>query len=132
MAAEPANLTISPSFSSESEKVAGNVNESMELADEEEEDLDDEDDMSDGGKGGDMTPLGPDGQPLDPALYVALLPTPGSNDNSWEQLMEIAMPTDTTRLQEMVDRIDEKRDPHECVMCKRVLSCKSALQMHYR
>jgi hypothetical protein len=32
----------------------------------------------------------------------------------------------------MVDRMDDKRDPHECVLCKRVLSCKSALQMHYR
>ncbi|XP_055334362.1 sal-like protein 1 isoform X2 [Paramacrobiotus metropolitanus] len=93
-----------------------------------------EDDFSDDGKADDMdmTPLGPDGQPLDPALYMALLPTPGSNDNAWEQLMEIATPLDSARLQDMADRMDDKRDPHECVICKRVLSCKSALQMHYR
>jgi hypothetical protein len=96
------------------------------------EEIDDDDMMDVDGKGGDMTPRGPDGQPLDPALYIGLLPVPGSNDNSWEQLMEIVEPTETAKLQEMVDRIDDKRDPHECVLCKRVLSCKSALQMHYR
>ena len=108
------------------------INERRKELEEEEEDQVDEDGMDDVSKGADVTPLGPDGQPLDPALYVALLPIPGSNDNSWEQLMEIVEPTETARLQELVNRFDDKRDPHECVICKRVLSCKSALQMHYR
>ena len=33
----------------------------------------------------------------------------------------------------MVDNIEHKlTDPNQCVICHRVLSCKSALQMHYR
>ncbi|OQV13440.1 putative Sal-like protein 1 [Hypsibius exemplaris] len=102
-------------------------------ADLEEDDIYDDDLMDIDGKGGDMTPRGPDGQPLDPALYIGLLPIPGSNDNSWEQLMEMVEPTKTQELQDMIDGMDGgQRDPHECALCKRVLSCKSALQMHYR
>ncbi|GAU88056.1 hypothetical protein RvY_00823-2 [Ramazzottius varieornatus] len=126
--AGPGSLRTSRSPVSE----ARMINERRKELEEEEEDQVDEDGVDDVSKGADVTPLGPDGQPLDPALYVALLPIPGSNDNSWEQLMEIVEPTETARLQEMVDRYDDKRDPHECVICKRVLSCKSALQMHYR
>ena len=33
----------------------------------------------------------------------------------------------------MVNNLENKMaDPNECVICRRVLSCKSALQMHYR
>ncbi|XP_018325870.1 homeotic protein spalt-major isoform X2 [Agrilus planipennis] len=69
----------------------------------------------------------------DPAIYTNLLPRPGSNDNSWESLIEITKTSETTKLQQLVDNIENKlTDPNQCVICHRVLSCKSALQMHYR
>ncbi|XP_046961182.1 homeotic protein spalt-major-like isoform X2 [Vanessa cardui] len=69
----------------------------------------------------------------DPIFYNSLLPRPGSNDNSWESLIEITKTSETTKLQQLVDNIDNKvTDPNECIVCHRVLSCKSALQMHYR
>ncbi|XP_023219873.1 sal-like protein 1 [Centruroides sculpturatus] len=69
----------------------------------------------------------------DPAFYQNLLPKPGSNDNSWESLMEITKTSETSKLQQLVDNIEHKlSDPNQCVICHRVLSCKSALQMHYR
>lgn len=69
----------------------------------------------------------------DPALYTSLLPRPGSNDNSWESLIEITKTSETSKLQQLVDNIEHKlTDPNQCVVCHRVLSCKSALQMHYR
>lgn len=69
----------------------------------------------------------------DPAVYTCLLPRPGSNDNSWESLIEVTKTSETSKLQQLVDNIEHKlTDPNQCVICHRVLSCKSALQMHYR
>lgn len=69
----------------------------------------------------------------DPAIYTNLLPRPGSNDNSWESLIEVTKTSETSKLQQLVDNIEHKlSDPNQCVICHRVLSCKSALQMHYR
>ncbi|CAH0725853.1 unnamed protein product, partial [Brenthis ino] len=69
----------------------------------------------------------------DPLFYNSLLPRPGSNDNSWESLIEITKTSETSKLQQLVDNIDNKvTDPNECIVCHRVLSCKSALLMHYR
>ncbi|GAB6021525.1 hypothetical protein CHUAL_004129 [Chamberlinius hualienensis] len=69
----------------------------------------------------------------DPALYTPLLPKPGSNDSSWETLIEVTKSSETTKLQQLVDNIEHKlTDPNQCIVCHRVLSCKSALQMHYR
>lgn len=69
----------------------------------------------------------------DPAIYNSLLPRPGSNDNSWESLIEVTKTSETYKLQQLVDNIEHKlTDPNQCVICHRVLSCKSALQMHYR
>ncbi|XP_017787161.1 PREDICTED: homeotic protein spalt-major-like isoform X4 [Nicrophorus vespilloides] len=69
----------------------------------------------------------------DPAIYANLLPRPGSNDNSWESLIEVTKTSETSKLQQLVDNIEHKlSDPNQCVICHRVLSCKSALQMHYR
>ncbi|GAB0098761.1 Homeotic protein spalt-major [Sergentomyia squamirostris] len=69
----------------------------------------------------------------DPVLYTSLLPRPGSNDNSWESLIEVTKTSETSKLQQLVDNIEHKlTDPNQCVVCHRVLSCKSALQMHYR
>lgn len=70
----------------------------------------------------------------DAALYSSLLnQRPGSNDNSWESLIEVTKTSETSKLQQLVDNIENKlTDPNQCVVCHRVLSCKSALQMHYR
>ncbi|CAB4068068.1 SALL [Lepeophtheirus salmonis] len=69
----------------------------------------------------------------DPNVYTNLLPRPGSNDNAWESLIEVARPSDTAKLEALVNNIENKlTDPNECAICHRVLSCKSALQMHYR
>ncbi|RWS15905.1 Homeotic protein spalt-major-like protein [Dinothrombium tinctorium] len=69
----------------------------------------------------------------DPSFYQDLLPKPGSTDNSWESLMEIQKASETCKLQQLVDNIEHKlTDPNQCIICHRVLSCKSALQMHYR
>lgn len=41
--------------------------------------------------------------------------------------------SETSKLQELVENIDKKiTDPNQCVLCHRVLSCQSALKMHYR
>lgn len=69
----------------------------------------------------------------DPIFYQNLLPKPGSTDNTWETLMEVQKASETVKLQQLVDNIDHKmNDPNQCIICQRVLSCKSALQMHYR
>lgn len=69
----------------------------------------------------------------DPIVYNSLLPRPGSNDNSWESLIEVTKASETSKLQQLVDNIENKMtDPNQCVICQRILSCKSALQMHYR
>ncbi|XP_022083927.1 sal-like protein 1 isoform X2 [Acanthaster planci] len=42
-------------------------------------------------------------------------------------------PSETSKLQKLVENIEQKiSDSNQCVICHRVLSCKSALQMHYR
>ena len=65
----------------------------------------------------------------DPNIYNNLLPRPGSTDNSWEALIEI----ERTDAIPNIDRNgDEKIEPNQCRICQRVLSCKSALVMHYR
>ena len=68
---------------------------------------------------------------LDPSYFSAHLPRPDSNDSSWENYIEIS--TENFKLQELVDNIDNKNiEPNQCLVCKKVLSCRSALQMHYR
>ncbi|XP_064610484.1 sal-like protein 1 isoform X2 [Liolophura sinensis] len=49
-----------------------------------------------------------------------------------EEYMEISK-SETSKLEALVQNIEQKlTDPNQCVICHRVLSCKSALQMHYR
>lgn len=62
---------------------------------------------------------------------LALLPRPHSNDNSWENFIEISNSSETLKLKELMKN-KKITDPNQCVVCDRVLSCKSALQMHYR
>ncbi|XP_065147288.1 sal-like protein 1 [Paramisgurnus dabryanus] len=41
--------------------------------------------------------------------------------------------SETSKLEQLVDKIEKKSsDPNECVICHRILSCQSALKMHYR
>ncbi|KAF2362084.1 Zinc finger C2H2-type, partial [Trinorchestia longiramus] len=69
----------------------------------------------------------------DPNIYTNFLPRPGCNDNSWEALIEVQKASETMKLEQLVNNIENKlTDPNQCVICHRVLSCKSALQMHYR
>ncbi|XP_027982788.2 LOW QUALITY PROTEIN: sal-like protein 1 [Eptesicus fuscus] len=48
-------------------------------------------------------------------------------------LLDSTPASETSKLQQLVENIDRKAaDPNECVICHRVLSCQSALKMHYR
>ncbi|MEJ1276231.1 spalt like transcription factor 1 [Cricetulus griseus] len=48
-------------------------------------------------------------------------------------LLDSAQASETSKLQQLVENIDKKAtDPNECIICHRVLSCQSALKMHYR
>ncbi|KAF7702157.1 sal-like protein 1 isoform X1 [Silurus meridionalis] len=48
-------------------------------------------------------------------------------------LLDCVDTSETTKLQQLVEKIDKKTtDSNECMICHRVLSCQSALKMHYR
>ncbi|XP_078256522.1 sal-like protein 1a isoform X2 [Rhinoraja longicauda] len=48
-------------------------------------------------------------------------------------LLDSLQMSETSKLQQLVENIDRKMaDPNQCVICHRVLSCHSALKMHYR
>ncbi|XP_051520383.1 sal-like protein 3b [Myxocyprinus asiaticus] len=48
-------------------------------------------------------------------------------------LQDSMQTSETSKLQQLVENIDKKMmDPNKCVICHRVLSCQSALKMHYR
>ncbi|KAJ6636903.1 hypothetical protein lerEdw1_013912 [Lerista edwardsae] len=48
-------------------------------------------------------------------------------------LLDATPASETSKLQQLVENIDKKAsDPNECVICHRILSCQSALKMHYR
>ncbi|XP_056317764.1 sal-like protein 1a [Danio aesculapii] len=48
-------------------------------------------------------------------------------------LLDPLQGSETSKLQQLVENIDRKvADPNECVICHRILSCQSALKMHYR
>ncbi|XP_030060186.1 sal-like protein 1 isoform X2 [Microcaecilia unicolor] len=48
-------------------------------------------------------------------------------------LLDSVPASETSKLQQLVENIDKKAsDPNECIICHRVLSCQSALKMHYR
>ena len=80
------------------------------------------------------SPLTPIDPTKDPNIYNVLLPRPGSTDNSWESLIEVDKSNEAPKLESLVSNLADPKqnDPNECVLCHRILSCKSALQMHYR
>uniref|UniRef100_A0A8D3D0W0 Phospholipid-transporting ATPase n=1 Tax=Scophthalmus maximus TaxID=52904 RepID=A0A8D3D0W0_SCOMX len=48
-------------------------------------------------------------------------------------LLDSMQTSETSKLQQLVENIDKKiTDPNQCMLCHRVLSCQSALKMHYR
>ncbi|XP_060030058.1 sal-like protein 3 [Erinaceus europaeus] len=48
-------------------------------------------------------------------------------------LLDSMQTSETSKLQQLVENIDKKvADPNQCIICRRVLSCQSALKMHYR
>ncbi|CDQ63703.1 unnamed protein product [Oncorhynchus mykiss] len=48
-------------------------------------------------------------------------------------LLDSMQTSETSKLQQLVENIDKKiTDPNQCILCHRVLSCQSALKMHYR
>ncbi|KAI6178172.1 Zinc finger domain containing protein [Aphelenchoides besseyi] len=56
-----------------------------------------------------------------------------SPDDDWESMMEISNTDETEKIRALVgDKALPTTDPNQCLLCRRVLSCKSALQMHYR
>ena len=61
----------------------------------------------------------------------SILPNKARED-PMEQYMEIDK-SETSKLEQLVQNIETKlSDPNQCAICHRILSCKSALQMHYR
>lgn len=47
--------------------------------------------------------------------------------------MEISTSDESEKIRALVgDKAIPTTDPNQCILCRRVLSCKSALQMHYR
>ena len=57
----------------------------------------------------------------------------GKTEDPLEQFMEIQKSSETSKMEQLVRSIDKKlTDPNQCAVCLRTLSCKSALQMHYR
>uniref|UniRef100_A0A3Q2PNJ9 Homeotic protein spalt-major n=1 Tax=Fundulus heteroclitus TaxID=8078 RepID=A0A3Q2PNJ9_FUNHE len=66
--------------------------------------------------------LSPRADPVNEPPSRATTPEPNSLQTS-----------ETSKLQQLVENIDKKMaDPNQCVLCHRVLSCQSALRMHYR
>lgn len=78
-------------------------------------------------------PPPPMGSPGDGMFRNSILPTKTIDPTeNLEQYMEVQK-SETSKLEALVKNIDQKiNDPNQCVICHRVLSCKSALQMHYR
>jgi hypothetical protein len=67
-------------------------------------------------------------------LMAAATDGGGGSDDDWESMMEVNETDEMAKIREMVgDKpMPPLTDPNQCLICRRVLSCKSALQMHYR
>ncbi|XP_078607840.1 sal-like protein 1 isoform X3 [Branchiostoma floridae x Branchiostoma japonicum] len=78
-----------------------------------------------------FTPLSsPPELPTSISLALDLYHRPDVDLNNF---METVRTPETSKLQQLVENIEQKlTDPNQCHLCHRILSCKSALQMHYR
>ncbi|XP_023616943.1 sal-like protein 3, partial [Myotis lucifugus] len=83
-----------------------------------------------------LTPASRSPQRPSPASSECPSLSPGLNtsESGAPVTAESPQPTsETSKLQQLVENIDKKMtDPNQCVICHRVLSCQSALKMHYR
>ncbi|KAL3080069.1 hypothetical protein niasHT_034627 [Heterodera trifolii] len=60
-------------------------------------------------------------------------PTQQNEEDDWEAMMEISNTDEQEKIRELAgENALPTTDPNQCIICRRVLSCKSALQMHYR
>lgn len=58
---------------------------------------------------------------------------PASSSFSMLSADDMLKSSETSKLQHLVESIEQKiTEPNQCVICHRVLSCKNALQLHYR
>lgn len=58
---------------------------------------------------------------------------PASSSYSLLSGSDLMRSSETSKLQHLVESIEQKiTEPNQCVICHRVLSCKNALQLHYR
>ncbi|KAH8305453.1 hypothetical protein KR018_006022 [Drosophila ironensis] len=72
-------------------------------------------------------------QPAAAAAEYSLAQMERIIDKSWEDLIEIDKTSETSKLQQLVDNIENKlTDPNQCIFCQKVMSCRSSLQMHIR
>ncbi|ELK15379.1 Sal-like protein 1 [Pteropus alecto] len=83
------------------------------------------------------SPAAADGGPAGAATFTnPLLPLMSEQFKAkfpFGGLLDSAQASETSKLQQLVENIDKKAtDPNECIICHRVLSCQSALKMHYR
>ncbi|XP_069587045.1 sal-like protein 3 isoform X4 [Ranitomeya imitator] len=68
-----------------------------------------------------------------PNPVLPSMPDPFKAKFPFGGLLESMQTSETSKLQQLVENIDKKMtDPNQCVICHRVLSCQSALKMHYR
>uniref|UniRef100_A0A915JHC1 C2H2-type domain-containing protein n=1 Tax=Romanomermis culicivorax TaxID=13658 RepID=A0A915JHC1_ROMCU len=55
------------------------------------------------------------------------------DDEDWEDMMEVTSTDEMAKVRQLMGGKEMKIvDPNQCMICDRILSCKSALQMHYR
>ncbi|XP_044112100.1 sal-like protein 1 isoform X3 [Neovison vison] len=90
-----------------------------------------------GGGSGSLSSPAADGGPSSAAAFPnPLLPLMSEQFKAkfpFGGLLDSAQASETSKLQQLVENIDKKAaDPNECIICHRVLSCQSALKMHYR
>uniref|UniRef100_A0A8C5VKG9 Sal-like protein 3 n=1 Tax=Microcebus murinus TaxID=30608 RepID=A0A8C5VKG9_MICMU len=71
--------------------------------------------------------------PASDAPGLSAVPDPFKAQFPFGGLLDSMQTSETSKLQQLVENIDKKMtDPNQCVICHRVLSCQSALKMHYR
>ena len=72
--------------------------------------------------------------PFPPPAPLSTASDPLNEDDPMEQFMEIqSSAEEAAKIEALVKNMEGTlSDPNQCVMCQRVLSCKSALLMHYR
>uniref|UniRef100_A0A3Q2TFW7 Homeotic protein spalt-major n=1 Tax=Fundulus heteroclitus TaxID=8078 RepID=A0A3Q2TFW7_FUNHE len=77
--------------------------------------------------------LSPRADPVNEPPSRATTPEPSASSSPILPFTDSLQTSETSKLQQLVENIDKKMaDPNQCVLCHRVLSCQSALRMHYR